>query len=61
MDPNDKAVLQGLSQYVGTKATPNAWTSTGDPCTASWSGVTCNSGGFVTAINLSSRALAGKE
>ncbi len=55
---SDKAVLQGLSRYVGSKISP-AWTSTGDPCNDAWGGVVCDATGYVTGIDLNNKALAG--
>ncbi len=53
---SDKSILQGIGKAVGSKMTP-AWTSTGDPCT--WSGITCDSAGYVIQINMDEVALSG--
>ncbi len=55
----DKAVLQGIAPYVGSKVSP-PWSSVGDPCSDAWYGISCDTGGYVTSIDLNSKALGGK-
>ena len=55
---SDVAILQGVSQYVGSKVSP-PWTSNGDPCGDGWGGITCGASGYVTKIDLRYTPLSG--
>jgi hypothetical protein len=58
--PSDKAILQGVAQYVGnTAGTPEWSTTSGDPCADEWYGVTCDASGYITRIYLGGKALSG--
>ncbi len=55
---NDRLVMQGIASSLGSEV-GLGWTPTTDPCSEQWFGVTCDSEGYVTIINLNGAQLAG--
>ncbi|XP_048569367.1 receptor protein kinase TMK1 [Triticum urartu] len=54
--PQDAAAMQAVAKALGADKALSGW-GTGDPC--SWDGVTCDSGGRVTAVQVKNKGLTG--
>ena len=60
---NDKTILQAISPAISKQlsSVPGfiPWSSTGDPCSDGWEGITCNENGEITAVDFQKWYLSG--